>query len=92
MLFIVSTQLNGFKNCGQILIILFDINHLLAYLNDFKYSRWLNNFIWHIDWTLTGTTRVDLEVMAFKGYSTFSRGPKLEPYSEHLAGVSYHSA
>ena len=31
LLFIVCTQLNGFKNCYLALLILFDINHLFAH-------------------------------------------------------------
>ena len=40
LLFIVSTQLNGFKYSNQTLKIQFNINHLFAHsLNGFKYSE-----------------------------------------------------
>ena len=50
----ICTQLNGFNHCYLTVIIQFDNNHLFAQLNSFKYSRWLNSYIWPIDgaqWT-----------------------------------------
>ena len=45
-------------------------------------SKWLKSSIWSIDGILTGTTRVDLRVLAMKRYSTFSKAPGLGTYHQ----------
>ena len=63
-------------------------------LNSFKLltiiilSKRLNSSIWLIDGTLTGTTNLDLGVMAVKGYSTFMNTPGLEhQYLIHFGDI-----
>ena len=73
-------------------------------LNDFKYSKWLNNSIWPIDRTLTGTTTLgqsglgsngNEEVLHISQSSKTGASPSdgLISYPGHLLGwVSYSSA
>ena len=49
-----------------------------AHINDFKYSKWLNNSICPTDGTLTGTTRVDLGVMVKKGLLYILQSPRTQ--------------
>ena len=69
LLFIVGTQLNGLRYCcclhtvNWLQVLLPNTNNSIQHysfvdtqLNGFQYSKWLNSYIWPIDWTLTSTT------------------------------------
>ena len=76
LLFIVCTQLNGFKYCDLALRILFDTNNDPYYTIEQFYltPRWDPNRYYQ-SWS-----RVNQGVMVIKEYSKFSKSPRLEPY------------
>ena len=53
-----------------------------------EYKWFLNRSVSPVHWTLTGVTT--LGVLAMKGYSTFPKSPKLEPYHHRQFVIPRH--
>ena len=72
-------------------------------LNDFKYNKWINSFIWLIDWTQTGTYNLGQSGCGSNGNEGVVHIPQifrvmasqadgLVSYPEHSLGLDSYSS